>query len=159
MRALCQDPGHDECYIMLNQNQLPVTTTSNNLPNNLKSNLPHSKFLDQAILGPTPEPFSTGTLRCSKIQQPGLHPSITDSTILQVQTLDGCVRAEDRRHCLQNYLTSSDPHHDMSGEGCQVNVIYHLKQAWTFSDPFLTKADLIVSNLFQVWPNEACNPV
>ena len=27
----------------------------------------------------------------------------------------------------QNYLTSSDPHHDMSGEGCQVKVIYHLK--------------------------------
>ena len=65
--CLTQGPGHGECYIMQNQKQLPVTTTSNNLPNNLKSNLPHSKFLDQAILGPTPEPFSTGALRCSKI--------------------------------------------------------------------------------------------
>ena len=43
-------------------------TTSKNLLNNLKSNLPHSKFLDQEILGPTPGPFSTGALRCSKIQ-------------------------------------------------------------------------------------------
>ena len=29
-----------------------------------------------------------------------------------------------------NYFTSSDPHHDMLGEGCQVNVIYHVKQAF-----------------------------
>ena len=30
-----------------------------------------------------------------------------DSTILQVQTLDGCVRAQDRRHCLQKKEMSS----------------------------------------------------
>ena len=30
----------------------------------------------------------------------------------------------------KNYFTSSDPHHDMLGEGCQVNVIYHVKQAF-----------------------------
>ena len=99
--CLTQGPGHGECYIVLNQKQLPVTTTSKNLPNNLTSNLPHSKFQDQAILGPTPGPFSTGALLGSKKQPPGLHPSIMDFTILQVQTLDGCVRAEDRSHCLQ----------------------------------------------------------
>ena len=31
---------------------------------------------------------------------------------------------------LKNYFTSRDPHHDMSGEGCQVNVIYRVKQAF-----------------------------
>ena len=47
---------------------LYYATTSKNLLNNLKSNLPNSKFLDQAILGPTPGPFSTGALGCCKIQ-------------------------------------------------------------------------------------------
>ena len=35
----------------------------------------------------------------------------------------------------KNYFTSSDPHHDMSGEGCQVNVIYRVKQALQNSSP------------------------
>ena len=30
----------------------------------------------------------------------------------------------------KNYFTSSDPRHDMSGEACQVNVIYRVKQAF-----------------------------
>ena len=34
-----------------------------------------------------------------------------------------------------NYLTSSDPHHNMSGEGCQVNVIYRVKQALQNAPP------------------------
>ena len=28
-----------------------------------------------------------------------------------------------RKKQLENYFTSSDPHHDMSGEGCQVRVV------------------------------------
>ena len=35
----------------------------------------------------------------------------------------------------ENYFTSSDPHHDMSGEGCQVNVIYRVKHALQNSSP------------------------
>ena len=45
---------------------------------------------DQANTGPT-----------AAKHPPGLHPSITDFTGLQVQTLDRCVRAEDGGHCLR----------------------------------------------------------
>ena len=44
----------------------------------------------------------------TSLQPPGLHPSFTDSTFLQVQTLDGCVRAEDGRHCLPKTWRSSN---------------------------------------------------
>ena len=42
--CLTQGPGHGECYIVLNQKQFPVTTTSKNLPNNLKRQ-PHYNTL------------------------------------------------------------------------------------------------------------------
>ena len=47
-------------------------------------------------------------LRCSKIQPPGLRPSIADFTFIQVQALDGCVRAENVRHCLEKKRRSSN---------------------------------------------------
>ena len=59
--CLTQGPGHGECYIVLNQKQLPVTTASKNLPNNLKSNLPHSKFLRPGDLRSNPWTLQHGS--------------------------------------------------------------------------------------------------
>ena len=56
---------------------------------------------DQANTGPTVQPWK------KHLKNTGLHPGITDLTGLQVQTLDGCVRVEDRRHCLPKKKSSN----------------------------------------------------
>ena len=42
--------------------------------------------------------------------------------ILQILVINGVIRSIFRG---ENYFTSSDPHHDMSGGGCQVRVVIY----------------------------------